>query len=82
MTELGSIHFYWGFREIGRRMGWHSIKPLYRHIAQYAFPAYKRIDPRNRFRVLWFTHEGLVVRWELMMAQAERERLLAKQHGN
>lgn len=70
---------YWGYAAIGARMGWRSIKPLYRHIRRYAFPAYKRIDPRNRFRAMWFTHEGLILRWELTMAQHERERLLAKQ---
>jgi hypothetical protein len=55
---------YWGYAAIAARMGWRSIKPLYRHIKQHSFPAYKRIDPRNRFRVMWFTHEGLILRWE------------------
>jgi hypothetical protein len=73
---------YWGYAAIAARMGWRSIKPLYRHIKQHSFPAYKRIDPRNRFRVMWFTHEGLILRWELILAQDERERLLARQDQN
>ena len=77
--SLSISESYWGYAAIAARMGWRSIKPLYRHIRRYSFPAYKRIDPRNRFRALWFTHEGLILRWELTMAQHERERLLAKQ---
>ncbi len=70
---------YWGFRGIAKRMGWRTIKPFYRYMRAYAFPAYKRVDPHNRFRRLWYSNEALVQQWEWTMVKFERERLLARQ---
>jgi hypothetical protein len=64
------IH-YWGSREIARRMGWKSTKPLRRHIKALAFPAYKRRDPRNPLRVLYYSHEALIQRPDSALGMAD-----------
>ncbi len=70
---------YWGFREIAKRMNWHTLKTLHRHMRSLAFPAFKRTDPRNHFRRCWYTNEALVQQWEWTMVKFERERLVARQ---
>jgi hypothetical protein len=71
---------YFGGKAICQRMGWKSLKPLRRYIKQFAFPAYKRLDPRNPLRSnMWYSNEVLIGRWEWVMAQAERERVLARE---
>jgi hypothetical protein len=70
---------YWGAPTIAQRMGWKSTKPLHRYIKAYAFPAFKRRDPRNPLRTLWYSNEVLIGRWEVVMAQMERERVLARE---
>jgi hypothetical protein len=70
---------YWGAPTIAQRMGWKSVKPLHRYIKVYAFPAFKRRDPRNPLRTLWYSNEALISRWEWLMVQAERERVLARE---
>lgn len=67
----------WGGAAICQRMGWKSLKPLRWHIKRRAFPAFKRRDPRNPLRVMWYSNEALISRWEWLMVQAERERLSA-----
>ncbi len=70
---------YWGFCAIAKRMNWRTLKTLHRHMRSLAFPAFKRTDPRNHFRRCWYTNEALIQRWELAMANCERERLVANQ---
>jgi hypothetical protein len=71
---------YFGGKAICQRMGWKSLKPLRRYITQFAFPAYKRLDPRNPLRSnMWYSNEALISRWEWLMVQAERERVLARE---
>jgi hypothetical protein len=71
---------YFGGKAICQCMGWKSLKPLRRYIKQFAFPAYKRLDPRNPLRsYMWYSNEVLISRWEWMMVQSERERVLARE---
>ena len=69
---------YWGFVKIGKRMHWRSIKALHRHIRAYAFPVFKRVDPKNHFRRVWYSNESLISRWEWIMVEFERERFIAR----
>jgi hypothetical protein len=72
---------YWGAPAICKRLGWspRSAGRIKELILKYGIPAYLRVDPRNKFRRIYYMSESATTAWELANAMAYRERLKVEQ---
>ncbi len=66
------IHF-WGAAQIAERLGYRNIKSFYRAYYRGQIPAYRRRDPRNPKRLIWYSSEAMVLLGEMTMAKRQFE---------
>ncbi len=74
------IHF-WGAHAIAQRLGFKNVKSFYLAYAQGRVAAYRRRDPKDSRRVLWYSNESLFLMCELSMAKQQHERWRAEQEA-
>jgi len=76
-TPAGAPQGYFGLETIAARMGVSKTTILAWH-RRYLFPLYsRRIGPRT----VWYTHEGLIERWEVERCVAEHKRRYGQANG-
>lgn len=63
---------FWGGPAIARRLGYRNVKSFYRAYAEGRVFAYKRRDPRDSRRTLWYSNETLILTAELALVQRHR----------
>jgi len=74
-----SLEHYWGAREIARRLGYRNEKSFYRAWRQGRVLAFKRRDPRDPRRTLWYSNSDMMARCELAQHLVQWEEFLATQ---
>ena len=83
VTELK--HF-WGARAIAQRLGYRNEKSFLLAWKQGRAPAFRRRDPKNSRRVLWYSNENLILLGEFIMVQQQHDQWRAdreeKQRAN
>ena len=68
---------YWGLEAICQRMNWKDRRTPVREMVNHAFLMYKRRRGKHPRR-LWYTHEGMIGTWEIVMCQHHREQLIGR----
>jgi len=69
---------YFGAKAILTRLGYKSLKILYRLKMDHGLPCYLKADPRNPRRRMYYASEQMLLAWELAMSTVDRNRLQAK----
>ncbi len=72
------MKLFWGAAQIAERLGYRSRRSFYLALHQGRVPAYRRRDPRNSRRIIWFSSESMILTGEMNMALQERDRVRAE----
>jgi hypothetical protein len=68
---------YWGLQSIATRLSLNRPSTALDWYRRYGIPMYLR-RRGNHPRKIWYTHEGLLQKWELVFIKEQREHLLAQ----
>ena len=71
----------WGAQAIAVRLGYRNPKSFYRAWRQGRVFAFRRRDPRDSRRILWYSNSELVSKSEIMQFRFQFEDFLAKQRA-
>ena len=71
------MEHYWGAQAITERLGLRNLKSFHRYYARGWVFAFKRRDPRNPRRIMWYSNSDLMARCELIRCQYERNEFQA-----
>ncbi len=73
------IEHFWGALSITHRLGLRDIKSFHRYYARGWVFAFKRRDPRNPRRIMWYTNSDLMAKCEIARCQFQLKEFLDKQ---
>ena len=64
---------YWGLDAIAKRLGMHTttLQRLYQRQRFLMFQRRHRIGLKGKFRVVWYTNDELIGRWEMMQCAVQ-----------
>ena len=68
---------YWGLKDIATRLSLNRPGTAQEWYRRYSLPIMLRRRGSHP-RKIWYTHEGLLQKWELVFTERQREELLAK----
>ena len=68
---------YWGLKDIATRLSLNRPGTALEWYRRYSLPIMLRRRGSHP-RKIWYTHEGLLQKWELAFIERQREELLAK----
>ena len=69
---------FWGAKAITERLGLRNVKSFYYAFQQGRVFAFKRADPRNPCRRVWYSNSDLIGRCELAQVRLQLNQCLAK----
>ena len=76
------MEHYWGRQAIAERLGYRNAKSFDRAYRQGRVFAYKRRDPRDPRRTLWYSNSQLMAQCEFALHRVQWEEFRAKQRAN
>ncbi len=76
------IEHFWSAKNIAKRLGYSTANSFHRAYRQGRVLAFKRRDPRDPRRTLWYSNSDMMARCELAQHKLQWEEFLAKQPHN